>query len=70
MSKEKKPVEIGRGYQPQNSSYSDVQTYGYRAKTKPEDIRPTNEELHDLAGDIFNLTPSSENESSSDAPDE
>ena len=70
MSKGEKPVEIGRGYQPQNSLYSDVQTYGYQAKTKPEDVQPTNKELHDLAGDIFNLNPSSENESSSDTPTE
>ena len=70
MSKRKKPLEIGKGYQPQDSSCSGAQAYGYRAKTKPEDVRPTNKELHDLAGDIFNLNPSSGNESSSDAPNE
>ena len=70
MSEEKKPVETGRGYQPQTSPYSGVQTYGYQAKTKFEDSQLTNKELHDLASDIFNLNPSSENESSSDTPTE
>ena len=70
MSKEKKQLETGRGYQPKASPYSGVQTHGYQAKTKPEDGQPTNKELHDLAGDIFKLNPSSENESSSDTPTE
>ena len=70
MSKGRKPVEIERGYQPSASSYSGLQTYGYRAKTRPEDVQLTNKELHDIAGDVFKLNPSSENESSSDTSPE